>query len=152
MSLAVKLASAALVAMAAILIVLSRTLDYMKEGVPGPGFAPLWYGLVLLASSGLLAFQARRGGAGAGDRPLVESPAARARVLKYVVGTVVAVALVPLIGLLPALVAFLTYFVRTEGGTPWTKAILLGVGVPLLFWVTFGLFLGVDFPWGVLGS
>ncbi len=152
MSLAAKLASVVLLAMAALVIVLSRALDYIKEGVPGPGFAPLWYGLILLVSSGLLTFQVWRRVAGVADQPLIEDPAARARVLKYVIGTVIAVALVAFIGLLPALVVFLTYFVRTEGRAPWTQTLLVGVGVPVVFWLTFGLLLGVDFPWGVLGS
>ncbi|MHB8926393.1 MAG: tripartite tricarboxylate transporter TctB family protein [Bacillota bacterium] len=152
MNLAEKTACAALLATGAILVGLSLSLSYMSEGVPGPGFAPLWYGLTLLASSAALAIGVWRAGAGRPERPLVEGEEARHRVLKYIAGTVAAVALVPWIGLLPALMAFLTYFTRSEGKAPWPRAVLLGAGVPVLFWLAFGVLLGVDFPWGVFGS
>lgn len=152
LNLAERIASVALLAMAAGLMGLSLTLNYISDGVPGPGFAPLWYGIVLLASSALLAVQVWRDRARSPGEPLIQDASARARVLKYAAGTVAAVALASWIGLLPALVLFLTYFVRAEGRAPWTQALLIGVGVPVLFWLTFGLLLGVDFPWGLFGS
>lgn len=150
-----RLVALLLLAFAVYIVAQAQQLSYMQGRVPGPGFAPFWIGLGLgLAALAILvgSWKPRPSGAPAPGQP-EEDLTAAARpwtLLAIVAATVVGVALVDRLGMLAALALLLLVLVRILAGS-WRAAMLTAVGLPLLFYLLFGLWLKVPFPrspWG----
>ena len=144
-----------LLAFAAYIIAVAQRLTYMQGRVPGPGFAPFWIGVGLgVAALTILAgsWREARSGRPAGVQP-EEEPLPPARPLTLVgIGaiTIAAVALIDRIGMLTALSLMLLVLVRILRGS-WRAAVATAVGLPLLFYLLFALWLKVPLPRGPWG-
>lgn len=137
---------------AAIFLVIDASqMPYMTEdGVPGPGFWPLWIALCIGLLSLLLLFQALRNRSQTYGQPVITRVFWR-NALVVIGGSAVAMALVPLIGMLVAvglLVGFLSWALGTR--RPRTN-LLLVVLSPLCFLLVFEKGLDVQLPVGLFG-
>lgn len=145
-----------LLAFAVYIVVVAQRLTYMQGRVPGPGFAPLWIGagmgvaaLAILAGTWMPRFRDR-------TRPALQPeeeapPAVRpSRLLAIGALTVTAVALIDRVGMLTALGLMLLAFLRILRGS-WQAAVATAVGLPLLFYLLFALWLKVPLPRGPWG-
>jgi hypothetical protein len=126
-------------------------LPYGSEFAPGSGFAPVWLSLLGLLLSVLLAGIAwlQRDRA----RPLPESGGrgGLARVVGSLAGMLVMILLVPALGLLPAILAYLTFLSLAVERLPFALGLGVSVGTVAFVHFVFGRFLGVPFPVGPLG-
>ena len=127
----------------------ARTWTYSGPEGPGPGFFPLWYGVLMVALSLCLI-----GGRIAKARVEDEDPAdwkGIGRALGTWLAFVVAVALLKPLGFVLSL-ALLTFFLVTVifRRSPVTAAITAGA-IALGFHLTFPVALGVQLPVGLLG-
>jgi putative tricarboxylic transport membrane protein len=127
----------------------ARTWTYSGPDGPGPGFFPLWYGVLMVALSLILV-----GSRIAKARVEHEGPADRkgiGRALGTWLAFVVAVALLKPLGFVLSL-ALLTFFLVTVifRRSPVTAAITAGA-IALGFHLTFPVALGVQLPVGLLG-
>ncbi|MDR7433935.1 MAG: tripartite tricarboxylate transporter TctB family protein [Armatimonadota bacterium] len=121
-------------------------LSYMRGGVPGPGFAPLWIGLGLgIASAANLI----RTWTTLSPKVSLVEPSAIPRLVGLAVMTVLWVAVIPLLGMVPSLALFMAGIVWMLGMRRWPILFLLMILVPLGFYLVFERWLGVPLPRGV---
>ena len=122
--------------------------DYSGPDGPGPGFFPLWYGVAMLALSGLLVASNLRRAAQRG-KPLDRRRIGRA--LGVWVALAVSVALFGALGFVASL-ALLTYFIAAVmyRKPAWTAA-TVAAAVAAGFYLVFDLALGLGLPSGMLG-
>lgn len=130
-------AAAALCALGLFVVWRARGLPYWIDRAPGPGFLPLWLGVLLAVCAAAEAVRTR----GRESRPLFTP---RAGALALV--TAGAVALVPLVGLVLAAAAL-------TAGASWlldprrhTANALATIATPLVVWLVFVRWLGVPLP------
>jgi hypothetical protein len=128
------------------LLIASTGLEYQRDAVPGPGFAPMWVAAVGAALSTVVAVRGLRSG------PAPEfSRGGLARVAAAIVGLAVAVALAGLLGLMTALTLYLgvvTFGIERMRPVP---ALATTAGTMALIYAVFVRFLNVPFPAGPLG-
>lgn len=124
----------------------STGLEYQRDAVPGPGFAPLWVGIVGAALSALVAVRAR----GAPPAPAF-TRAGLARVAMAVLGLVVAVALLQPLGLIPVMTVYLALVTLGIERMRPLPALAATLGTMALVYLVFVRFLNVPFPAGPLG-
>ena len=126
----------ALAALGGYIVYTARGWEYLGQDGPGPGFFPLWYGIVMLILSAILVFTAKSEASWKGAGRAFAAWAAFA----------VSVALIKLLGFLIAFAA-LTFFIVTVmyRRSPVTAA-LVAAGVAAGFYVVFPLALGVALP------
>ena len=127
----------------------ARTWTYSSPEGPGPGFFPLWYGVLMIGLSLFLI-----GGRIAKARVEDEGPAdwrGIGRALGTWLAFVAAIALLKPLGFVLSL-ALLTFFLVTViyRRSPVTAAITAGA-IALGFHLTFPVALGVQLPVGLLG-
>lgn len=129
----------------------ATALPYGSEFAPGPGFAPVWLSLLGTIFGVLVVANAWR------NRGLALAPVETggrlglARVAAGLGGALVMLLLVPALGLLPALLAYLVFLsLAVERLSP-----PLGLGVSVgtigFIYLVFARLLGVPFPSGPLG-
>jgi hypothetical protein len=127
----------------------SRTLDYLDEFGPGPGFLPYWLGLLMtllglcLAISGLRNRKETAGPSftrgGLGRAMLAASGLASMVALLDILGFILSIAL---------LAFFLNYIVERR---PLAGAITVSAAITLGFFLLFRIFLPVSLPAGLWG-
>ncbi|MCL5040443.1 MAG: tripartite tricarboxylate transporter TctB family protein [Firmicutes bacterium] len=135
-----------LLLLAAVSFTAARMLVYWKEGVPGPGFFPLWLSLLLalLTAVSLLTGKFPRG------VPFLKPPAVR-RVAVTSGLTLLATLLIPWLGMLPVIGLYLAGMSFILGGVRRRTALLTALLVPIGIYYLFEVWLGVPLPVGFLG-
>lgn len=103
---------------------------------PGPGFFPLLAGLLTAIPAAISLFDTARGSV----TPLVWSSMLPA------VGVVVALLLVPVIGMVEAMSLFILVWVRLVEKRSWRDALLSAIGGLVITHLIFSVWLGVYFP------
>lgn len=148
MALAERLGGLAVLVFALLVFLGARAMPYAEEGVPGPGFAPTWVSLLLAVAGVWILARSRVAGP---MRPFIAGRAARVRTLLLVVAIVLAVWLVPRLGMVPSLALFIAAAIPVLGARRWQRIAAAAVIVPATFYLVFQLWLKVPFPRGPLG-
>lgn len=130
----------------------ATTFPYGAEFAPGPGFAPVWLSAIGAALSFLIAFNSWRW------RARLPSEAAatggRAGLLRAaagVVGLLLMIQLIPALGFLVALGAYLVFVTLAVERLAPPVGLAASLGTAGFVYLVFGRFLGVPFPRGPLG-
>lgn len=141
------LSGAALAALGIYVIIEARGWVYMSEEGPGPGFFPLWYGIVMLLLSLVLVLRSamRPAAGGAVDWGAV------GRALLAWAGFAASVVLMDMLGFLLALALLTLFVVAVMYGRPLKIAVAAAVGNAAGFYLVFVLALGLSLPVGPLG-
>jgi putative tricarboxylic transport membrane protein len=155
------ISAAVLAGLGGYIVLEARRWDYMAADGPGPGFFPMWYGIVLIVLS--LVVVAARVLRMAQDGPNRAAPAADAaarsatkrREIYHALAVWAAfTACIALLKVLGFMIAFglLTFFiVALIYRRPWGVALATAVATPLGFYLVFPLALSVALPVGVFG-
>jgi len=131
------------------IILEARKWDYLGTEGPGPGFFPLWYGLLMVALSlVLIVTSLMQRGAPAG-RPVNWHEVGRA--LTAWLALAVCVALLKVLGFVIAFGLFTFFLVFLMYRRPVMPSIAVAIGVCLGFYLLFPFALNVGLPVGVLG-
>ena len=132
------------------LIFEAHNLEYMIKNVPGPGFLPLWLGILLAFCALLMIYSGFRGKAKEKDKSCSNKKKIRNTVV--VLGSaVIAMLLTKILGLLIC-VGLLTGYLSWALGMKNLKTdILLGILTPVVFWIIFTAALDIQFPVGIFG-
>jgi putative tricarboxylic transport membrane protein len=130
------------------IIVEARGWDYIGAEGPGPGFFPLWYGVLMVALSLLLMVMSIKRSAATG-RAVNWHEVGRA--LTAWLALAISVALLKVLGFLIAFALFTFFLVYIMYRRPLLPAIAVSVGVCLGFYLIFPLALNVGLPVGTLG-
>ena len=126
---------------------LARGLPFQQGSSPGPGFLPLWLGLLLAAlGAGLLAQSL----AGRSEGPLGSGWSGTWRVLATFAALMGYVALISLLGFALSTALFLAAAIRFWGGYRWRWVLALAGGLALANYLIFQLWLGLSLPAGLL--
>ena len=131
------------------IILEARQWDYLGTDGPGPGFFPLWYGLLILALALVLIVTSLTKRGAAGGRPVNWREVGRA--LTAWLALTVCVALLKVLGFLIAFGLFTFFLVYVMYRRPVMPAIAVAIGVCLGFYLIFPLALNVGLPVGMLG-
>ena len=131
------------------IILEARQWDYLGTDGPGPGFFPLWYGLLILALALVLIVTSLAKRGAAGGRPVNWREVGRA--LTAWLALTVCVALLKVLGFLIAFGLFTFFLVYVMYRRPVMPAIAVAIGVCLGFYLIFPLALNVGLPVGMLG-
>ena len=147
--------SGAVLAGLGIFIILeARGWDYLSTEGPGPGFFPLWYGMLMVALSLLLIVTSvvKRGAAGAsaaGAKAVNWLDVGRA--LTAWIALAICVGLLKVLGFGIAFGLFTFFLVYIMYRRPLIPAIAVAVGVCVGFYLVFPLALNVGLPAGKFG-
>jgi Tripartite tricarboxylate transporter TctB family len=120
-----------------------------KKGVPGPGFFPIVLSIALVVLGVLLVTVSAVRGMRHGLGPAGQMRGLRSELLRAAgvwLGYLIGVALMPLIGFVPAMILLLGYLVFGLERLKGIKAVLVIVAVPLVAYALFVFVLGVDLP------
>jgi hypothetical protein len=132
---------------AATLLLAWQTLPYEGEFGPGPGFVPVWLGVVLMACAVPVIISDLT--AKATTKPLFVP---ETRKCAQVLGLVVAVFLaLPLLGFPLGLALITGGGMRLMGRHRWASCLLTVIGTAICIQVLFGHWLGIPLPKGALG-
>jgi putative tricarboxylic transport membrane protein len=116
-------------------------LPYWLDRSPGPGFVPLWLGLLLTTCAGWIVARPR-----AAPRETAESLADRSNTIALAAMTAIAAALVPVIGLVAATAALTAAAGwRLDRGRPHAIAAAT-LATPVFVWLIFVRWLGIPLP------
>jgi len=122
--------------------------EYSADGVPGPGFAPFWIGLLIGIAAVVVLIRSWRSPL---SGPLVENLPGLRRSAGFLLGMVGASFLIPILGMSLTLGLFVLASVPFLGARNWWQvvlaAVLVAAGVPFLF----EYLLLVPLPVGPLG-
>jgi putative tricarboxylic transport membrane protein len=139
----------ALAALGVYIIVEARQWEFMGPDGPGPGFFPLWYGIVMVVLSVALVVSSVLRKASSADHAVNWREARR--VAATWLALVASVATLKLLGFAISF-ALLTFFVITVMyRRPPMVAALIAIASSAGFYLLFPLALGVALPTGVLG-
>lgn len=130
----------ALAGLGAYIIVTASRWEYVGPDGPGPGFFPLWYGIVMVVLSAMLVVSSLRNSGEAIDW----SDARRA--FATWAAFVVMVAAFKLVGFLVAFAVLVFFIVAVMYGRPLRVAATTAIGVTAAFYLVFPLALGVKVP------
>ena len=130
------------------IILEARGWDYLGMEGPGPGFFPLWYGLLMVALSLALVVASIKRGTATG-RPVNWQEVGRA--LGAWLALAICVGLLKLLGFLIAFGLFTFFLVYVMYRRPVMPAVAVSVGVCAGFYLVFPLALNVGLPVGMLG-
>jgi len=141
----------ALIVLGALIAIDAWEWPYLTKDGPGPGFFPLWIGILLMGLAGsLVVFQliAVTGGkteiertSWKGSRPVLIGWAA----------LIVSVALLKPIGFTAAYALLTLFLIRFVFRRPWKAAVIVSVTSAVGFWVVFVKLLRVQLPAGPWG-
>ena len=132
------------------IIVEARRWEYLGAEGPGPGFFPLWYGLVMVALSLLLIVTSvRRSAAAEQVKPVDWREVGRA--LTGWAGVAVSIALLKVLGFLVIFVLLTLFVAVVMYRRPLPVALAVAVCSGLAFYLLFPLALNVTLPVGVFG-
>jgi putative tricarboxylic transport membrane protein len=143
--------SAALLFLFSVFVIFeARTLPYWTANAPGPGFVPLWLG-VLLACASVGMFANTLAVQPSDDKPWLPDRATTFRVAVVVAFTAAAAALALVVGLVVASSVFMGVtlaYLRPGHVRANLAAVLL---TPIVIWLLFVRWLGVPLPAGPFG-
>ena len=131
--------------------------QYGTEFAPGPGFAPVWLSALGLLIALVIAFAAWQGArrSNAATAPSAQrEPLDRAGLLRVgatLLGLAVMLAVVPWIGFVPAILAFLLVLTLGVQRMSWLAGVAASVGTVLFIYTIFVHFLNVPIAVGPLG-
>lgn len=128
----------------------ANRMPYLVEGVPGPGFLPLWLALGILGTGLILLWQAIRPGIRIAD--VIAWPDATGwRNVGLVLGSLVAALLLlqPL-GFLLTVTLFMAVVIFFLGIRSWITVICAPLLASIVLYLVFAVFLQVPLPKGVL--
>lgn len=133
------------------IVVQARRWEYLGPDGPGPGFFPVWYGVVMIALAlVLMATSAARDRSGA--TPTVDVKLREiGRALAAWGALAVCVGLLKVLGFLLAFALFAFFMTAVMYRRPILPALAVAVGSALGFYLLFPLALGVGLPTGLLG-
>jgi len=120
-----------------------------KKGVPGPGFFPVSLSVAVIALGLLLTAVSVLRGLRHGRGPAGQMHGVGAELLRAAgvwLGFLIGVALMPLIGFVPATIVLIAYLVFGVERIKGIKAVLVIVAVPLVAYALFVFVLGVELP------
>ena len=126
-----------------------------RIGYPGPGFYPMIVGvfLILTAAACLIqALMAKPAPAKAVTEPSAESPRQFARTWALLAALVAYILAVQPVGFPIAMVAFLAISIWTFGYRRWLPVLLIAVGLTVVSYLCFMVWLKVPLPLGVLSD
>lgn len=116
---------------------------------PGAGFLPFWVGVVWLPVAVALIWQSRRRPA-AGESPPIPRGSEGRRLLLFVLLLAAFMVAFEPAGALISLTAFVTAALYLFEDYPWRRALLTGLAISGVLYLTFGTWLGVPLPRGPL--
>ena len=140
---------AVLAGLGVFIILEAHAWDYMGPDGPGPGFFPLWYGVLMVALSVSLVVWRLLKRPVAAATPMNWQEVGRALIAWLALAT--CVALLKVLGFLIAFGLFTFFLVHMMYRRPLMSSLGVAIGVPLGFYVLFPLALNVGLPVGVLG-
>lgn len=120
-----------------------------EKGVPGPGFFPVFLSVAVVVLGVLQVAVSILRGVREGARPAGQMSGVRAELLRAAsvwIGLLISVALMSLVGFVPATVLLIAYLVFGVERVRGVKAALVIVAVPLVTYALFVFVLGVDLP------
>lgn len=131
------------------IVVQARRWEYVGPDGPGPGFFPLWYGVVMIGLAVLLIAKSvvRRTTTPASEVNVREI----ARALAAWAGLAACVGLLKILGFLVVFALFTFFVTAVMYRRPVLPALAVGVGCALAFYLLFPLALNVALPKGVFG-
>jgi putative tricarboxylic transport membrane protein len=143
MKIADRLVGAALLAFAVYVFIVARSMEFLTEGVPGPGFVPFWVSLVMGVSAILILVKS-------GIKPLtgmlIADRGALRRTLAFSAGIVAIPLLTPFIGMILTLALFMAFAVPLLGVRKWTHVLAAAILVPAFVYFLFQYILQVPLP------
>lgn len=126
-------------------MITSLSMEYVKEGVPGPGFLPFWTSLILGGAAIMILVNSWK-------KPLKGLLMANRTVLWrtviFFLAMVVMVFLIPYLGMVVTLALFMLFAVPFLGARDRLKILASVVLVPLFVYVLFQFVLQVPLPVG----
>ena len=123
--------------------------EYLGPDGPGPGFFPVWYGVVMIVLSAALVAQNVLAKATAGGKPVNWREIRR--VFIAWAGFVASVLLLKVLGFILSFGIFVLFIVAGLYRRPWRVAVSVAVGCAAGFYLVFPLALNVRLPTGILG-
>lgn len=133
-------AALALAAFGLFITVHAWRLPYWTDRSPGPGFVPLWLGMLLTICAGWVCVRAKA------PRQPEERPTGRSDPLALAIMTTLAAAVAPLVGLVAATAALTAAAAwRLDPRRPLAIAAAT-LATPILVWLIFVRWLGVPLP------
>ena len=127
----------------------ARRWEYLGPDGPGPGFFPLWYGVIMIALALLLTALSLAQRGGEPGKPVKWLEVGRA--LAAWAGLALCVGLLKFLGFLLAFGLFTFFLVAVMYRRPLVAAVTVAVCVSLGFYLLFPLALNVTLPVGKLG-
>jgi putative tricarboxylic transport membrane protein len=124
-----------------------------KKGIPGPGFFPISLSVAVIALGLLLVAVSVLRGVRHGRGPGGQMHGVGAELLRAAgvwLGFLIGVALMPLIGFVPATIVLIAYLVFGVERIKGIKAVLVIIAVPLVAYALFVFVLGVELPTSTL--
>lgn len=141
-------AGAVLAALGVFIVVQAVHWDYMTTDGPGPGFFPLWYGIVMIVLSFALAVSGAMGRTERGE------PLAWRRIGQALIAWAafaICVAALPLLGFVVAFGLLVLFVVAVIYRRPLRVALTVAISTAIGFYVVFPVALDVALPAGVFG-
>jgi putative tricarboxylic transport membrane protein len=130
----------ALGGLGAYIIVAASRWEYMGQDGPGPGFFPLWYGIVMAALSLMLVISSVRK-----ESEIIDWSGARGAFVTWAAFTVMVAAL-KLVGFVIGFAALTFFIVLVMYRKPLKVAAITAIAISAGFYLVFPLALGVKLP------
>ncbi len=141
-------AGAVLAALGVFIVVQAVRWDYMGADGPGPGFFPLWYGIVMIVLSLALAVSGATGRTESGE-PFAWRKIGQALIVW--VAFAAAIGLLPLLGFVIAFGLLVLFIVAVIYRRPMHVALSVAISSAVGFYVIFPVALDVALPAGIFG-
>ena len=131
----------ALGGLGAYIIVVASGWEYLGQDGPGPGFFPLWYGILMVVLSAMLMVSsvARK------DTETIDWSGARSAFITWAAFTVM-VAVLKLVGFVIGFAALTFFIVLVMYRKPLKVAAITAIAISASFYALFPLALGVQLP------
>ncbi len=124
----------------------ARGMEYMSPIGPGPGFFPLWLGLILTGLSAVWLFSVMRSEKQGAPRRFLPEWRGLRRIL-LIMGTIIAVGLaMEVVGFQLAMFAFVAFVLTALGWRGWTLTAILSAVLSFGVYHTFTSWLDVTLP------
>jgi putative tricarboxylic transport membrane protein len=143
------ISGAVLAGLGGFIIVEARGWEYAGPDGPGPGFFPLWYGILMTVLAVLLIVVSVFGRADKRSKPTDWPEVSRA--LMAWLGLAICVSLLKVLGFMLAFGLFTFFLVFAMYRRPLASSVAVAVGVSVGFYLLFPLALNVGLPVGKLG-
>ena len=129
------------------IVFFSSQLPYKTEYGPGPGFLPLWIGIVLIGSAVFVIANILRKH---GSVEVFLKPRTKQSAMMLIL-IVISFLLLPLLGFAVGLAFFTGLTMRVMGKHSWIACGLTAVGITIGIHFVFGQWLNIPLPTGIVG-